>query len=251
MQSSVTDMLKWLEFQLTGRAGAEQLLSAEQLSELHTPQVHMPQYTFSSPETPLTNYGLGWFIAPYRGHYAVSHSGIMDGCTAEIMLLPELSAGIAVLCNGQMNALPNVVAREIADRLLGLESAGTAERVISIVTQMAGQSDSEDAQPGEASEPPLEAAAYAGSYLHPAYGELSIAADEDGLHGELHGFGCRLAHRQEHEFVLQDDPADELNYLPMVGAAPLVFELNEAGVAVALTCRLDPTVEPIRFERSS
>jgi len=150
-----------------------------------------------------------------------------------------------------MSPLPGMVAHEICDRLLNLAPSGTADRIISIVTQMNGQpGPAAPMDEGSAGPPPLPAEDYAGDYEHPVYGSIVISADDAGLHGELHGYTFRLGYRQGEEFVLEDDPADAGQFPPMVGAAPLEFSVDAQGSVTGLRCGLDPAVEPVEFTRA-
>ncbi|MBN2082743.1 serine hydrolase [bacterium] len=253
LQSSLEDMLKYLDFQLTGMAGGERIISAEQLTEIHLPQMAIGALTMASQETPVLNGGLAWAVGPYRGYYSVFHGGIMDGCTAEVMLIPELKAGIVVLTNGQFSALPKALTHEIADRLLELEPSQSVDRIIAVLDQMGGGEMGGTpvigAQPETAS--PLPLASYAGVYAHPAYGTISIIAREDGLAGTYNGFAYVLTHLKDHEFIMAHDPADESPYPPLAGNLPLTFMLADDGTVHAVSSLLEPAVNPIEFARGA
>ena len=44
-------------------------------------------------------YGLGWVLTDQNGYTIVSHTGGMPGMLSQVLLIPELNAGVVVLTN--------------------------------------------------------------------------------------------------------------------------------------------------------
>ena len=66
INSSVNELIPWLRLQLNqGRHGAQQLVSAARLADIHFPQVIIPDQTRSRfYGADFMTYGLGWIIQP-------------------------------------------------------------------------------------------------------------------------------------------------------------------------------------------
>ncbi|MFZ8469390.1 serine hydrolase, partial [Staphylococcus aureus] len=72
------------------------------------------------PDVHFANYGLGWFLASYKGHYRVEHGGNINGFSASTSFFPTDSVGIIVLTNQDGSSIPSIVRNIIADRVLNL-----------------------------------------------------------------------------------------------------------------------------------
>jgi hypothetical protein len=86
--------------------------------------------------------------------------------------------------------------------------------------------------------------AYAGEYEHPAYGRFSITADGDALRPRLGTMDLSLAHRHYETFDLEWHELGDESHL-----FPLMFLSDPDGHITALTVPLEPSVEPLRFDR--
>lgn len=73
--------------------------------------------TVLSDGTP-ANYGYGLSLGTYRGLSVIGHGGADAGYRAQIERYPTRGLGIAVLCNAA-SAVPSVLARRVADAMLG------------------------------------------------------------------------------------------------------------------------------------
>jgi CubicO group peptidase (beta-lactamase class C family) len=125
MNGCTNDLARWLRFQLSGGLAPDgtRLVSDATLRETHTPQMVQPlddAFRTLYPDTVQHTYGLGWSVWDYRGgHRIVSHSGSIGGFRAQVALLPDVKAGVAVLCNMQSH-VPEIVRNAVFDHLLGL-----------------------------------------------------------------------------------------------------------------------------------
>ncbi len=113
VNSTVNDLLKYLQFHLdNGKVNGRQLISTAQMQQLHRPVT----VTVSGDGA----YALGWKVQHHRGHAVLQHGGAITGFTSMMILIPEIKTGVVVL-NNLGSTLPNVVAWDLADRMLGLE----------------------------------------------------------------------------------------------------------------------------------
>ncbi|MGH2510610.1 MAG: serine hydrolase domain-containing protein, partial [Ktedonobacteraceae bacterium] len=113
VNTNLEDMEHWLRFQLNeGKHGETQLLAAEHLTQNHTPHTVIPAGA-SIPigkysEVANWCYGQGWFVGSYRGHRMVQHGGSIDGFMAEVVLLPDEHAAVAVFTNRGGTIVPYI-----------------------------------------------------------------------------------------------------------------------------------------------
>jgi len=114
INSTVTDMAKWLVMWISGGKYAQkEVLPADYVKEAMSSQMVMDAGLPGS-ETPYEqfgNYGFGWMIYSYRGHYRVEHGGNIDGFTALTTFYPTDSIGIVVLSNQTNSRIPSKVSK--------------------------------------------------------------------------------------------------------------------------------------------
>ena len=122
INSSVTDMANWVQTWINGgKFNGKQVLPASYVKDAMSSQMVIGA-GFPDKEVPdahLSNYGFGWFISSYRGHYRVEHGGNIDGFSASTSFFPSDSIGIIVLTNQNGSADNGSVRNMIADRLFG------------------------------------------------------------------------------------------------------------------------------------
>ena len=131
INSSVSDMANWLITWINGGSfKGEEVIPPAYLAEAISSQMvvtgNLPDKEF--PDMHFTNYGYGWFLSSYRGHYRVEHGGNIDGFSANVAFFPSDSIGIVVLTNQNASPLPNMVRNTIADRMLKTEMTDWARR---------------------------------------------------------------------------------------------------------------------------
>lgn len=80
-----------------GRWNGQQILSAESVKMMFTPQVPIKK----SPAPKLNNphFGLSWFIHTHNEETALTHGGAGAAFVAQMRIYPAQDLGIAVLCN--------------------------------------------------------------------------------------------------------------------------------------------------------
>jgi CubicO group peptidase (beta-lactamase class C family) len=248
INSSAADMARWLLAQLGGgQVDGKTVMSPDTLARQHTPQMVIPEDpTF--PESTRHAYGLGWIIGRYRGHRLAEHGGGIDGFVTECMLLPDDGIGVAVMTNTSSSLMAPVVAYRLLDELLGLEPLDWFSRFKPRFDAiMAGSREARAARrvvPDAPLPRPLDA--YAGEYVHPGYGTLTITVGDGALRPRLGTMDLTLAHRHYETFDLEwHELGDEAHLFP------LMFGSDPDGDLTALTVPLEPTAPPQRFERQA
>ena len=145
------------------------------------------------PEITGTSYAMGWFVESYRGHARVHHGGNIDGFSAMVSFVPARGVGVVALTNLDGTPLPQIVARQAVDRLLGLPPIDWSARLLQ--RREAGRKADKGGKAKGAEErktgtlPARALDEYVGDYEHPAYGV--VARDPPG-----HPGGARARRRR-------------------------------------------------------
>lgn len=116
INSSATDMARWLRFILSGGAAAagngKRLVSEKGFEEWLKPQMKI------SPNGKF-NYGLGWFLQEWNGMKVVQHGGNIDGFNALVAMIPEKNLGFVMLTNVSGSSLGSELMPIVWENILG------------------------------------------------------------------------------------------------------------------------------------
>ena len=185
INSSVNEMAKWLMMWINGgKYNGKEIFPAPYLKEAISSQMiigaALPD--LEKPDIHFANYGFGWFMASYRGHYRVEHGGNIDGFSASTCFFPSDSIGIIVLTNQNGSAIPSIVRNIIADRLLKekpldwLGERNAADAKAKKEAKEAKAKNESNKKPG--TKPSHNLKEYEGLYNHPGYGTMEVAVRE-------------------------------------------------------------------------
>lgn len=225
INSSVMDMSNWLITWINGGKFNEKeilspVFSQEAISSQMVTGPGLP--TREKPDIYFSNYGFGWFLTSYKGHYRVEHGGNIDGFSATTCFFPSDSLGIVVLTNQNGSSVPSIVRNIIADRLLGkpyynwnddlraayMKARKTAEDAIRLKTS----SQKQGTKPSHALKE------YEGFYSNAGYGTFDISYRNDSLFAFTPGQTLYLKHYHYDIFtpyLMQDgrfDVSEENNF---------------------------------------
>ncbi|NDY56284.1 serine hydrolase [Desulfovibrio sulfodismutans] len=261
MFASATDMARWLAFHLQdGRVGDEALITKTAMTEMHTPQIITPRGQ-PNPEIPFGGYGLGWGVSAYRGHLLVLHDGEIDGFKALASFMPDDGIGVVVLTNRMGAPLPEIVAFQIYDRLLGLSPFPWAERAKADRAQAAkvrtAKAAATLAVPEHPAPPTHGLSAYVGVYRHPAFGEVRIELRDAGLAALCGGETLPLVHVTYDMFrTAQADAADAPTKNgdaepagDSTSGLTATFHMDHSGAITRLDIPLEPNAADIVFTK--
>ncbi|WP_435623460.1 serine hydrolase [Flagellimonas sp.] len=192
INSSAKEMANWLKVWLNkGVYQGKQILSESYVIEAMSSQVvtsaSLPEK--ESPDMHLSNYGYGWFISSYRGHYRVQHEGNIDGFSANVSFFPSDSLGIVVLTNQGASSVTSMVRNSIADRMLKIEPTDWVqdfllekeknEKERNKIKEIATVNKKDNF---EHSNKPIS---YTGSYQNKGYGTFKIFEEKDSLFAQF------------------------------------------------------------------
>ena len=253
INSSVNDMAKWVSTWIEGgKYKGKEILPASFISQaMGSQMVISPGIPDKEkPDIYLSNYGLGWFISSYRGHYRVEHGGNIDGFSASTCFFPSDSIGIIVLCNQNSSTVPPVVRNFLADKMLGLKYIDWEGDLLQSAKK--AKTAAKDAEKNKISNrkqgtrPSHDLNEFTGIYLNKGYGSLEVALQRDSLFALLgpHTWWLRHYHYDVFEPFEKDpkegiDTSDDSN--------PLQFQMNAAGDLESLSMTFEPTLKPIIF----
>ena len=188
ISSNVTEMANWLlTWTNNGKFSDKEILPAAYVKEATSSQMvigaGLPDK--ENPDIHFSNYGFGWFLASYRGHYRVEHGGNIDGFSASTCFFPSDSSGVVVLVNQNGSAVPTIVRNLVADRLLGLQHYDWNEERLKI-SDKAKTEAKEAAKKAVSSrkkgtKPSHPMPGYAGIYANDGYGKFVVTVKNDSL----------------------------------------------------------------------
>ena len=250
INSNVEDMLKWVGMHLAGGVvDGKPVISRTTLTDMYAP--HMPIGGMPTDESlGAANYGMGWFLNEYRGHYQVQHGGNIDGFSAMVALFPQNKVGVVILTNQNGSALTGILLNHIADRVFGLpprdwngEALARSRRAQS-AARAAEQKKESLRIPN--TKPSHALSEYAGDYANPGYGTLTVGlpAEQLSLTATFNGIATPLEHWHYDVFSGMRNPAD-----PRFENMKYNFRTNLQGDIDAVAAPFEPNVDPIVFVR--
>ena len=193
INSNVSDMVKWLRFQLdSAQVGGKRLVTKRNFIETHTAQTVTrldSAYRAFNPFTHVRSYAFGWQVMDYRGREMLSHAGNLSGMNAIVGLLPEERIGVVVLTNLEGNALRESIMYKVFDMFLHAPERDWSR--VSLVEQASFDSiEAKDKRDKEGkrvkgTHPTLDLPRYAGTYSDSLYGTARVSIENGHLVLEL------------------------------------------------------------------
>lgn len=243
LNSTAADIARWLSGWITGRSPVpaeyrKMAVSSQVVTKAALPVPDQAGSFFS-------NYGLGWFLAAYRGHYRVEHGGNIDGFTSTASFFPADSLGIVVLCNRDGSLLPAQFRNTIADYFFHLSPI---DRTITPVTNTSVKKNGDPVTPAPAMPPTHTLAAYTGEYTHPGYGQMMVVRRGDSLFAAKGLYTWWLWPQQYDAFRMVDYEAGKQLHKENARLS-LQFLLHQRGEVESLIIPFEPTVKPIEFKK--
>lgn len=251
INSSVNEMSNWLITWINkGKFKGEQILPEYYVTEAMSSQAvinaSLPRKDF--PDLHLANYGYGWVISSYRGHYRVEHSGGIDGFSANVAFYPSDSIGIVVLTNQNGSAVPSFVRNTVADRMLGTKRTDWAQEFIS--RQKKNKEAKVESSSSKVSDthPSHELQAYTGNYSHSGYGQFEITNQLDSMFANFKLKKYYLKH--VHYDVFETFEVNKTG-IDTTDTGPLRFNFitSDAGEIASVRMKIEGALDhPIEFD---
>jgi CubicO group peptidase (beta-lactamase class C family) len=247
INSSVQDLSRWVIALLNGgKVEGKQVIPEAVLRETMAPSLAMPNSGLETRgwgENLNQYYGMGRWVSSYRGHLLALHGGDLPGFHSQISMMPNDSIGVIVLVIGDhVASFYNGLTYDIYERLLGMPLTPWSERLndIRLKNKAAGTKARTTADVGRVTgtKPSHALEDYAGEFVNPAYGVVTVARGDTALNVEFHGIRMPLRHFHYDRFDTPDDEEDgkfSLNFKtsPMGEVEAIEISLDEAAVSFA------------------
>ena len=170
--SNADDMAKYLIMLLNGGISSDgrQIVSTENLTYLWEPRV---------PIDTEFSYGLGWNVEDYDGLTVIHHPGGTVGFASELVIIPELDIGFALLTNrlDQITPIGRMATYRLLEMLTGGEQVYDQE-IRQAARDIRWQVFSLSLITGKKVDPD-EIAPYLGAYNNDVLGEVGLVLHED------------------------------------------------------------------------
>ncbi|MEQ8168686.1 MAG: serine hydrolase [Candidatus Eremiobacterota bacterium] len=176
INSDITDMAKWLTFQVNnGTFQGKSIISEENMTFMHTPKTFAP----TMKNQPLQSYCQGWIYRENTPCDIVWHNGGTSGFKTMIAIVPEAKIGIVVLSNLADTELPDSLAYRFFDMYFDRPERDWSSEYL--------EQEKKNEDPANAPVapknplPPMELKHYTGTYSNNIYGEITVSEKDKGL----------------------------------------------------------------------
>ncbi|WP_412561305.1 serine hydrolase [Winogradskyella sp. MIT101101] len=257
INSSVNDMSKWLITWINdGKYGEAQIIPENYIKEAMSSQMVVSGGTPSKdlPNVQFANYGYGWFLHSYKGHYVVEHGGNIDGFSANVAFYPSDKLGIVVLANQNGSAVPNLIRNIVADHMLKVDKTEWAkkhkedtEKALKAMEEAEEDTEVSNVKNTRPSHTLLD---YTGAYEHKGYGKFDIIVENDSLFSELNGERIYLNHFHYDTFELLDVKDGKVDTTGIGKSVKMTFSANDAGDIDYGKIAIEPMTDAIAFKRT-
>lgn len=246
--SSAEDMGYWLHCWLNqGKFKGKQVIPLSHFAEAISSQMvmrpNLPDDEFK--DLFFSNYGFGWMLSAYKGHYRVEHGGNINGFSANVCFYPAASLGIVVLTNQNNSEAPYLIRNTISDRLLGI--AGTDWLAYYLKGQEENTTSTDSDPPS--GRPKFPGLHIAGTYDHPGYGSFSIEQDGKTTRATFPIGVFPLERTDTAQFQMK--PKHQSKVDPeTVPELPFEVKLGADGEVQGLYIPMEPTLDPLLFSKT-
>lgn len=255
INSSVKEMSSWLITWINGgKFNGKQIIP-----ENFVPQAISSQMVVAAalpdkkrPDLHLQNYGYGWFISSYKGHYRVEHGGNIDGFSASTCFFPSDSIGIVVLANQNGSVVPGVVRNIVSDKMLGVREdnwkAIQKKQIDDAKKAQKESQDDPDAFRKRGTKPSHDLKDYTGTYENKGYGTFNLVLSNDSLYAllSLNKYWLRHFHYDVFKpFEVTGNDIDTTGQMQLFN-----FTTGTDGDISGLNIKMEPTLDPLFFKRT-
>ncbi|MBX2966439.1 MAG: serine hydrolase [Cyclobacteriaceae bacterium] len=219
--SSVSDMAKWMIFNLNnGINGKDTLLTPQLRNTLWTPHnMFTVDHTDKDFDTHFRGYGLGWGLSDYKGKMRVGHTGGYSGMVSIVALIPDEKLGVVVLTNGMKGGLMNAIANYTIDAYLKAPVRDWSAELLALAKKRQAGNDARISDRVKAhvegTKPSVAIEKYTGTYYADMYGNIEVKKEGDKLrlyfeHSKR--FNATLTHWHYDVWKIEWDEAEALSW---------------------------------------
>ncbi|MDW8332104.1 MAG: serine hydrolase, partial [Cyclobacteriaceae bacterium] len=256
INSSVSEMANWVITWINGgKFQGRQILPASYVKEAissHT-IVNADPPDSEYPDIQMGNYGYGWMITSYKGHYRVEHGGNIDGFSASTCFFPTDSIGIVVLVNQNGSVLTSLIRNIISDRMLNVSRTDWnkyySKRVEDAEKQQAAAKAQMRSSQKKNTRPSRSLYEFTGSYHHPGYGKFELTVERDSLFARTPLKTFWLKHYHYDVFIPYEKDKGKPDTTANVNIR-FNFRSNDNGEIAGAMVKLEPAVDALEFKRT-
>ena len=179
MVSNVTDLSKWLLFQLdSGKYNGKQVLPWAVLQK--TRDGNILTGTRKSPAFPthFRAYGLGVYMTDYSGRQVYWHTGGAFGHVTNVCFVPEEKLGITILTNNDNQSFFEALRYQILDAYMGVAWTDRSKFQFGFFSQNKKQMDQDLAsmktRVDKKNPPPVNLKEFIGDYYNTLFGKINV-----------------------------------------------------------------------------
>jgi CubicO group peptidase (beta-lactamase class C family) len=250
--ASASEMGNWLIAWLNdGKFKDKEVMSPSYIREAISSQMvnsGMPPGSVR-PDLHFNNYGMGWFLSSYKGHYRVEHGGNINGFSANVCFFPTDDIGVVVLTNQDGSRVPAIVRNTIVDKMLELEpydwhtdlyDAHKKQQELDVPKDSSGVI--------EGTRPSHPINDYTGVFSHPGYGDYRFELHKDSLFLITKEMNFWLRHKHYDVFkptsIVPGIEADDDGQMAASFYTNLEGEINSVEIF-----GMEPSLGPLKFTR--
>lgn len=186
MVSCVSDIVKWLNFQLdSGKVNGQSIIPWAVLQKTRDGNISVGTRKSSFYPSHFRAYGLGEFMTDYNGRQVYWHTGGAFGFVTNICFVPEEKLGITILTNNDNQNFFEALRYQILDAYLGVKYVDRSKFQLQFQQQDAVQNEKQWSKWNERlakkNAPSLPLSAFAGDYFNNVYGDMKIVNENNQL----------------------------------------------------------------------
>ncbi len=248
IHSNADNMMKWMKLILKKGDG---LIQERTWNEIISPQVVSNLIGKSGygleDVIPLDVYGIGWYIASYRGHLLLFHGGNTEGFSSAMLILPKDGIAMTIMTNKHYSPCPFLLGSYLMDRMLGLEPIDWLERVKAFSSDYSkdffqANQDKPSVHRYENTEPSHPLHDYQGVYHHPGYGDVEIKMNKNRLQLNKSSLILPLHHWHYDVFEISEEANN-----PLLEGLKVSFHENVYGDICTAQIAFEPIAPDILF----
>ncbi|MBY0478479.1 MAG: serine hydrolase [Chitinophagaceae bacterium] len=186
MVSCVSDLSKWLKFQLdSGKADGKQILPWQVLQRTRDGNILTGSRKSPYYPTHFRAYGLGEYMTDYNGRQVYWHTGGAFGFVTNVCFVPEEKLGITILTNNDNQNFFEALRYQILDAYLGVKYTDRSAFMQQFQAQDNALNESLwkkwDDRVNKKPALPVPADAFVGTYFNHVYGNMQIVKENNQL----------------------------------------------------------------------
>lgn len=199
--STARDMSNWLlmwtnQGKFKGKEVISNQFYSEAISSQMVVQPNLP--TKYTPDYFFFNYGLGWYLANYRGHYGVGHGGNINGFSSFITFLPADSVGVFISLNQNNSPLIRVLNNLLIDKMINAPYRDWNSLIKATIRNPQKVTSAYNSE----AKPTHTVSQFAGTYFNDGYGKIVLTENNGLLNGTFNKWQLNLKHARYNYFSM-------------------------------------------------